>query len=186
MLRRHALFLLLPFAAGASPSSGTPPRSLGFGPVALGMPRADAVRALGPQVLVAPLCQGTEGALFDWDVPALAPAPGRRVPAMVMFGGAGGAPDAVSEIEATSAQPGARLDAVAWQALLQRQATAAAAGSGRRFAEVERSLQPQGRTVLLRLDHPSGTLHLAARWMRAGGCHTRLHWLATGARAVIA
>lgn len=180
--RRGALLLAGgALAAGAAwlawPRAAPP----GFGPLRLGMRRAEALRALGPAALPAPLCDGVEGVLFDWPDPALHPRP---VPAMAMFGAA---EEHLSEMEASLSHPDGGLGQAAWQALVasQREELARRLSATPQQGPAEEDAMGAGQQW--RFATQGAEVTLAARWMRRSGAgFTRLHWLAAGQKAVIA
>jgi hypothetical protein len=179
--RRGALLLAGGgLAAGVAwlawPSAGAP----GFGPLRLGMTRAEALRALGPAALPAPLCGGVEGVLFDWPDPALHPRP---VPAMAMFGIAGAR---LSEMEASLSHPDGGIGFPEWQALVaaQREEMARRLRAAPQQGAAEEDALGAARHW--RFAAAGAEVTLAARWMRRSGAgYTRLHWLAAGQEAVI-
>ncbi|MBO1076368.1 hypothetical protein [Roseomonas marmotae] len=180
--RRAMLLLAGSGVAGAAAWLGWPAVAApGFGPLRLGMARAEALRALGPAALPAPLCAGVEGVLFDWPDAALSPRP---VPAMAMFGGTEAR---LSEMEASLSHPEGGLDLAGWQALVaaQREEIRRRLGVEPRLVEDARDMM--GADLHWVFDGPHATVTLAARWMqRSGAGYTRLHWLAAGAETVIA
>ena len=189
-MRRRAILLAgggglaLPAAAVLLPGGARP--ALGYGPLSLGMPRTAALRALGPGAVAAPLCGGAEGVLFACEDAALAPVPGRPVPAMAMF-----AADAVSEMEASLSDNAGGRDEAAWRGLvdaqlaeLRRRAGVDPVAAGGDEGSPDASGLGVSRAWVLA--QPKGTLRVRARWMRrSGACFTRLHWLAVGAPSVI-
>jgi hypothetical protein len=153
----------------------------GFGPLRLGMTRAEALRALGPAALPVPLCAGVEGVVFDWPDLALSPRP---VPAMAMFGGAS---TRLSEMEASLSRPEGGLDLAQWQALVAGQREEVARRL--RAAPLAEAAEEDalGASQRWRFGTPTASVTLEARWMRRSGAgYTRLHWLAAGEDAVIA
>jgi hypothetical protein len=176
--RRAALVLLA--GGGALGWLAWPAPALGYGPLRLGMGRAAALRALGPGALPAPLCAGVEGVMFDWPDAALCPHP---VPAMAMFGAAGGG---VSEMQASLSHPDGGFTAEAWRALVAGQAAELGRRCGTAPLAGPEEADMLGAARQWRFRHRSGEVTLAARWMRrSGASFSRLHWLAAGVPAVI-
>ncbi|RKK01629.1 hypothetical protein EBE87_05395 [Pseudoroseomonas wenyumeiae] len=179
--RRGALLLAGGvLAAGASWLAWPRAAAPGFGPLHLGMTRAEALRALGPAALPAPLCGGVEGVLFDWPDPALHPRP---VPAMAMFA----ATEArLSEMEASLSHPDGGLGLAEWQAMVaaQREEMARRLGTTPQPGPAEEDAMGAARHW--RFAAAGAEVTLASRWMRRSGAgYTRLHWLAAGQEAVI-
>lgn len=185
-LRRRGLLAagaVLPVGLAAAAWLARPAAGLGYGPLALGMPRERALAALGPGALPVPLCSGVEGVGFDWPDPALETAPGRPVPVMAMFGGPA---ESVSELEVALSRPGGGLDAAAWEALSRAEAAELRRRSGPAEAEETREEDALGLGYRLRLRRAEGTATLHARWMRRSGAgFSRLRWVAAGVRPVI-
>jgi hypothetical protein len=179
--RRGALLLAGGgLAAGVAwlawPSAAAP----GFGPLRLGMTREEALRALGPAALPAPLCGGVEGVLFDWPDPALHPRP---VPAMAMFGIAGAR---LSEMEASLSHPDGGIGFPEWQALVAAQREEMARRLRAAPQQTVAEEDTLGAARHWRFAAAGAEVTLAARWMRRSGAgYTRLHWLAAGQEAVI-
>jgi hypothetical protein len=179
--RRGALLLAGGgLAAGVAwlawPSAGAP----GFGPLRLGMTREEALRALGPAALPAPLCGGVEGVLFDWPDPALHPRP---VPAMAMFGIAGAR---LSEMEASLSHPDGGIGFPEWQALVAAQREEMARRLRAAPQQTVAEEDTLGAARHWRFAAAGAEVTLAARWMRRSSAgYTRLHWLAAGQEAVI-
>jgi hypothetical protein len=152
----------------------------GFGPVRLGMRRVEALRALGPAALPAPLCAGVEGVLYDWTEPALS---ARALPAMAMFGGREGR---VSEMQANLSDAAGGLDRAGWEARVAGQLAALGRHLGQAALPEAAEEDALGLARAWRFGLPGAALVVSTRWMRrSGASFTRLHWLAAGAMGVI-
>ncbi|WP_431282291.1 hypothetical protein ACQW02_23250 [Humitalea sp. 24SJ18S-53] len=138
-------------------------QTAGFGAVSLGMSRATAITAAGPEALVGPLCGGAEGVLF----------PTPQGDAMAMFD-----QGQVSEMALTPPGDGAERPMEACAATARSLLRAPGAFTTQENAGIVETLGT--------LATPRGELRAISRWSsRTGACYLTLHWLAPGATSRI-